>query len=92
MTGQEYGMLVEGDKGTLTFQGIKNWLEICNSELIDEVIHKNSIGAMFLAKVHGFREDNAANVNITVNAPQISESQLNSIAKSELPMLPNAEN
>jgi len=71
---------------------IKNWLEICNSELVDEVIHKNSIGAMFLAKVHGFREDNATNVNITVNQPMITETQLNSIALTGLPQLPDTEN
>ena len=87
------GTHIDGSKvNNNTHRIIQKWISICNSELLDNIIHNNSIGSMFLAKVHGFREDNITNVNITVNTPQISESQLNSIAKSGLPMLPDTEN
>ena len=71
---------------------IQNWIDICNGELLDNIIHTNSIGSMFLAKVHGFREDNITQVNLTVNVPTISEKQLNAIAGSDYPTLPDTEN
>lgn len=71
---------------------VKKWIDICNGELLDNIIHTNSIGSMFLAKVHGFREDNITQVNLTVNIPTISEKQLNAIAGSDYPTLPDTEN
>ena len=71
---------------------IQKWIDICNGELIEDIIHRNSIGSMFLAKVHGFREDNITQVNLTVNVPTISEKQLNAIAGSDYPTLPDTEN
>lgn len=68
---------------------IQKWIDICNGELIEDIIHRNSIGSMFLAKVHGFREDNTTNISITVNAPQISEKQLQSLASGMIPEMPN---
>lgn len=70
---------------------IQKWIDICNSELIDEIIHRNSIGAMFLAKVHGFREDNQSQITINVNVPQISEKQLSSLASGMIPEMPNSD-
>ena len=86
------GMYKDGSKvNNNTSRIIKNWITICNSELIEEVTHKNSIGAMFLAKVHGFREDNNTSVSITVNLPQVSESQLQKLASGVIPELPNSD-
>ena len=68
---------------------VKKWIDICNGELIEDIIHRNSIGSMFLAKVHGFREDNASNINITINTPMISEKQLQNIAAAAIPELPD---
>ena len=70
---------------------VKKWIDICDGELLENIMHTNSVGSMFVAKVHGFREDNVASVNITVNMPQISESQLNSIAQTGVPKLPDRE-
>ena len=67
---------------------IKNWINYCNSELIEDVVTTNGIGSMFRAKVHGFREDNTTNVSITVNLPQVSESQLQKLASGVIPELP----
>lgn len=67
---------------------IKNWINYCNSELIEDVVTTNGIGSMFRAKVHGFREDNTTNVNITVNMPSIGEKQLASLASGIIPELP----
>jgi hypothetical protein len=69
---------------------IQKWIDICNGELIEDIIHRNSIGAMFLAKVHGFREDNTSNINITINTPMINEKQLQNIAAAAIPELPNS--
>ena len=69
---------------------IQKWIDICNGELIEDIIHRNSIGSMFLAKVHGFREDNTTNISITVNEPSISEKQLEKLAANALPELPNS--
>ena len=70
---------------------IQKWIDICNGELIEDIIHRNSIGSMFLAKVHGFREDNTTNISITVNVPSVSEKQLQNIAANALPELPNSD-
>ena len=69
---------------------VKNWINFCNSELIEDVVTTNGIGSMFRAKVHGFREDNTTNVNITVNMPSIGEKQLASLASGVIPELPNS--
>lgn len=69
-------------------QIIQNWINYCNSELIEDVVTTNGIGSMFRAKVHGFREDNTNQITINVNVPQISESQLQNIAMSSTPELP----
>ena len=70
---------------------IEKWINICNSELMEEITHRNSIGSMFLAKVHGFREDNTTNINITVNTPMINEKQLQNIAAAAVPELPDSD-
>lgn len=86
------GMYKDGSKvNNNTSRIIKRWITICNNELIEEITHKNSIGSMFLAKVHGFREDNNASVNITINAPMISEKQLQNIAAAAVPTLPDSD-
>lgn len=71
-------------------QIVKNWIDYCNSELIEDVVTTNGIGSMFRAKVHGFREDNTTNISITVNVPSVSEKQLQNIAASTIPELPNS--
>jgi hypothetical protein len=73
-------------------QIVKKWIDICDGELLENIMHTNSVGSMFVAKVHGFREDNIASVNITVNQPVITETQLNSIALTGMPELPDTEN
>lgn len=70
---------------------IQKWIDICNGELIEDIIHRNSIGSMFLAKVHGFREDNVSNINITINTPQLNEMQLQKLAASAIPELPDSD-
>ena len=70
---------------------VKKWINICNGELLENIMHTGNIGAMFIAKVHGFREDNATNISITVNAPQISETQLQKLASGVIPELPNSD-
>lgn len=69
---------------------IKNWINFCNSELIEDVVTTNGIGSMFRAKVHGFREDNNSSVTININTPMISEKQLQNIAAAAIPELPNS--
>ena len=69
---------------------IQKWIDICNGELIEDIIHRNSIGSMFLAKVHGFREDNNTSVTININTPQLNETQLQKLAAAAVPELPDS--
>lgn len=69
---------------------IKNWINFCNSELIEDVVTTNGIGSMFRAKVHGFREDNNTSVNITINTPQLNETQLQKLAAAAIPEVPDS--
>jgi len=69
---------------------IQKWIDICNGELIEDIIHRNSIGSMFLAKVHGFREDNNTSVTININTPQLNETQLQKLVAAAAPELPDS--
>ena len=70
------------DKVTInTSQIIKNWINKCNGELIDNVMHTGNVGGIFVAKTRGFSDTPAAAPAITVNLnPQIDAKQLQAIA------------
>lgn len=66
-------------------QIIKKWINICNGELIDNVMHTGNIGAMFVAKTRGFREEQQNNIQVNIELPQIDAKQLAAIAQTNIP-------
>lgn len=71
-----------------TSQIIKNWISMCNGELIDNVMHTGNVGGIFVAKTRGFTDTPQSAPAITVNfTPNIDEKQLKTIAA----MLPNTD-
>ncbi len=68
-----------------TSQIIKNWISLCNGELIDNVMHTGNVGGIFVAKTRGFTDTPQQTPQITVNlSPMIDAKQLQGIA-AELP-------
>lgn len=68
-----------------TSQIIKKWINICNGELIDNVMHTGNVGGIFTAKTRGFTDTPTQATQITVNlSPMIDAKQLQNIA-AELP-------
>lgn len=68
---------------------IAKWDEVCNTELVDYVVHNNSIGGMFRLKTKGFREEQPIKLEISVQAPTLDTKQLDRIANTETPILPD---
>ena len=68
-------------------QILKKWIAICNGELIDNVTHTGNIGAMFIAKTRGFREEPQTVVMIDTHAPRIDAKQIGDMI-GKLPELP----
>ena len=72
-----------------TSQIIKKWINICNGELIDNVMHTGNVGGIFVAKTRGFTDTPQTAPQITVNlTPNIDAKQLTAIAAE----LPNTDN
>jgi hypothetical protein len=68
---------------------VQKWIAICNGELIDNVTHTGNIGAMFVAKTRGFREEPQTVVMIDTHAPRIDAKQISDVI-GKLPELPNS--
>lgn len=67
---------------------IKKWINICNGELIDNVMHTGNVGGIFVAKTRGFTDTPQTALQNPVNlTPNIDEKQLNVVAA----MLPNTD-
>ena len=67
---------------------IKKWINICNGELMDNVMHTGNVGGIFVAKTRGFTDTPQTAPAISINfTPNIDEKQLKSIAA----MLPNTD-
>ena len=71
----------------ITSQIVKKWISICDGELIDNVTHTGNIGAMFVAKTRGFREEPQTVVMIDTHAPKIDAKQIGDML-GKLPELP----
>ena len=71
----------------ITSQIVKRWISICDGELIDNVTHTGNIGAMFVAKTRGFREEPQTVVMIDTHAPKIDAKQIDNLL-GKLPALP----
>jgi hypothetical protein len=71
----------------ITSRIVKKWINICNGELIDNVTHTGNIGAMFVAKTRGFREEPQTVVMIDTHAPKIDAKQIGDML-GKLPELP----
>ena len=70
---------------------IAKWDEICNTELVDYVVHTNSIGGMFRMKTKGFREEQPIKLEISVQAPSLDTKQISTGIQNDVPLLPNNE-
>lgn len=68
---------------------INKWESYCNSDLVDYIVHTNSIGGIFRAKTKGFREEQPIKLEISVQAPTLDTKQLDRIANTETPILPD---
>lgn len=69
-------------------QIIKNWISMCNGELIDNVMHTGNVGGIFVAKTRGFTDTPQSAPPITDNlTPNIDENQLQVVAA----MLPETD-
>ena len=67
---------------------IAKWDELCNTELIDYIVHTSSIGGIFRAKTKGFREEQTIKLEVSQDAPTLDTKQIDSIVNTELPELP----
>ncbi len=77
-----------GDKVNInTKRIVEKWTRICDGELIDNVTHTGNIGAMFVAKTRGFREEPQTIVMIDTHAPRIDAKQISDVI-GKLPELP----
>jgi hypothetical protein len=71
----------------ITSQIVKRWINICDGELIDNVMHTGNVGGMFVAKTRGFREEPQTVVMIDTHAPKIDAKQIDDLL-GKLPELP----
>lgn len=79
------GVFVNGYKVNKDIQVIiKKWDEYCTTDLVDNIIHTNSIGCIFRAKTIGFSEQQNINIQVTPqNVPALDVNQLEQIAQSD---------
>ena len=77
----------DGNVNNIHSRIIQKWISICNGELIDNVTHTGNIGAMFVAKTRGFREEPQTVVMIDTHAPKIDAKQIDDLL-GKLPELP----
>ena len=73
----------------ITRSYITKWDEMCDTDLVDYIVHTNSIGGIFRAKTKGFREEQPIKLEISVQAPTLDTKQLDRIANTETPILPD---
>ena len=72
-----------------TYNIYKNWQRICDGDLFGHIVHTGSVGGIFTAKVKGYSDapQNVAPPALGIT-PQLSESQLASVAGMIAPEIP----
>lgn len=70
---------------------VAKWETACNGDLIEYVVHSNSIGGMFRLKTKGFSEEQRITVNVASAAPTLDTTQLGTLAQSDVLTLPESE-
>ena len=70
---------------------IAKWEAASTSDLLDYVVHSNSIGGMFRLKTKGFSEEQRITVNVASAAPTLDTQQLGTLAQNDVLMLPDSE-
>ena len=68
------------------------WDRICDSDLLDYIVHTSSIGGIFRAKTKGYREEQTVYLAPIQNTAKIGEKELQEIAeKDDAPTLPDMD-
>ena len=74
-----------GDRVNInTLRIIKNWLNVCESNNLSNVMDHNSIGSMFVLKsVYGYTEAQTVRIEAGQTTPKIDETQIQKIGNFE---------
>lgn len=68
------------------------WDRICDSDLLDYIVHTSSIGGIFRAKTKGYREEQTVYLSPVQNMAKIGEKELQEVAeKEDAPTLPDMD-